>query len=761
MHERHDAGPPVGPQVIFELDRAGTCTRSTGPGLERLGVRAGELVGRNLLEVYRDDQNALDALTRVLGGERFAVEREYEGRRLSVYYEPVFDSEGQVSGAIGISTDVTEQRRIEEEVRRARERATVLADLSESLTLAWQDPEDLRRVAVRQVTEALADAGVLWLRTSDGRSFQPRASWGLDPARAGALVAHPPLAAAAVDRMEGAELVDGIGQEHWSCRAATTPDWSLAGAVVRVPLRSRQVTIGLLELVRRASRFDPRDLELLAQMSQRCALALDNAALLESQRAASEELVKFQALADASNDLIVIVGDDNRLAYANPRVWEYGVDLADGLWATVARHLDPATTEAIDTALARSGRWSGDVSVSIGGRALEGRLEVFPLAHPASGAGMGTAWLWRDFTALRTTEHALRERDADLKQFRALVEASPDFIAIAGLDGAVRYVNPAGRRLVGLPQDLDITTTSIPDYLTQDGLRASIEVEQPAVVAEGHWEGESTLRNQAGHPIPVAIASFLIRDADTGKPFALATVQRDISERIAAEDALRELADQRQALLSRLVDAQEAERSRIAADVHDDPVQALAAVDLRLGLLRRSLRERAPELLTTLATLQTSVSGATDRLRALLFDLEPPDLRLGLSAALRTAASEIFDGTGTSWTVEGDDARHLLPDATRTVMYRIAKEAMNNARRHAGATRAGIRLRSVPGGVELTVTDNGRGLPVNAGRAVPGHRGMSDMQDRATVAGGFCTVTNAAEGGAQITAWLPAPSAAD
>jgi signal transduction histidine kinase len=257
--------------------------------------------------------------------------------------------------------------------------------------------------------------------------------------------------------------------------------------------------------------------------------------------------------------------------------------------------------------------------------------------------------------------------------------------------------------------------------------------------------------------VPVAIASFLMHDADTGEPFALATVQRDISDRLAAENALRELANQRQALLTRLVDAQDDERTAIAADVHDDPVQALAAVDLRLGLLRRLLREQAPQLIEVLEPLQASVSGAIDRLRALLFDLEPPDLQHGLRSALRRAAEEIFDQTGTRWDVDGDQEPDV-PDSTRAIAYRIAKEAMHNTRKHASAHRVTVTVAGRDGGLEVTVADDGVGLGPDPVRGSPGHRGLRNMQDRAAVAGGWCTSRNRDGGGTLTTVWLPGPS---
>lgn len=104
----------------------------------------------------------------------------------------------------------------------------------------------------------------------------------------------------------------------------------------------------------------------------------------------------------------------------------------------------------------------------------------------------------------------LRAAKADLTRFRALVESSRDFIAIAGLDARVLYVNPAGRAMVGLTPDVDVTTTTIRDYLTPEGIERSERIEQPAVVEHGHWEGESTLRGPDGTPVPVEIAEVTV-----------------------------------------------------------------------------------------------------------------------------------------------------------------------------------------------------------------------------------------------------------
>jgi PAS domain S-box-containing protein len=334
------------------------------------------------------------------------------------------------------------------------------------------------------------------------------------------------------------------------------------------------------------------------------------------------------------------------------------------------------------------------------------------------------------------------------------VENSDDFIAMASPDGSVLYVNPAGRRLVGIEPERDAAGMNISDFLTEEGLAASASVEQPAVLASGHWEGQSTLRDhRGGPPIPVSISSFLMRHPESGEPFALATVQRDISERLTAQEVVQRLADERQELLARVVQAQEDERARIAADVHDDSVQALAAVELRLGLLRRQLGRYDRDLATTAQTLSETVTHAIDRLRQLLFDLESPAVENNVARALEVAAEHVFEDL-VGWTVVGDTDVDL-PESVRVTAYRIAREAMVNAAKHAQAHAVVIGLRLEGEGLEVTVDDDGRGCDPTVMTARPGHHGITGMQDRAAIAGGTLSIAPGTRGGTRVRIWLP------
>jgi signal transduction histidine kinase len=201
---------------------------------------------------------------------------------------------------------------------------------------------------------------------------------------------------------------------------------------------------------------------------------------------------------------------------------------------------------------------------------------------------------------------------------------------------------------------------------------------------------------------------------------------------------LRVLTENRERALSeRLVEAQDDERARIAADVHDDSIQALAAVDLRLGALRNRLRARVPDEAPAVETAMEAVHGASVRLRHLLFELETPVLDAALSDGLREAAAHIFEESDVEWSVE-ERGRAELPEQVRVSAYRIAREAMVNVRKHAEARHVTITVDATGGGVAVQVVDDGRGTsrPPSA-RSTRRHSGVVAMRDRALASGGW------------------------
>jgi PAS domain S-box-containing protein len=243
-------------------------------------------------------------------------------------------------------------------------------------------------------------------------------------------------------------------------------------------------------------------------------------------------------------------------------------------------------------------------------------------------------------------------------------------------------------------------------------------------------------------------------------------VMLDITERRETEDklrwsleVLRKTIQQRRELAQRLQTAQEAERRSIAADIHDDPIQVMSAVDMRLQMLATF-----PATATTddLVQIEADVKGAIERLRSLLFELRPTALdRDGLVPALRLYLEHTAKGTG--WQVEVRDGLEQEPDPDlRALLYRIAQEGVSNARKHAHARRVEIDVATVDDGVGLRVSDDGRGFVADpAAPPEPGHFGLTTLVERAELAGGWSRVTSAPGAGTTVECWLPLDADSD
>ncbi len=351
-----------------------------------------------------------------------------------------------------------------------------------------------------------------------------------------------------------------------------------------------------------------------------------------------------------------------------------------------------------------------------------------------------------------TEQHDAEERAG---RFVSLVHSSPDFIAVADLDGHVVFLNEAGRWLVGMPMDVDVEHTTIADYLSPAGVKASEEVERPAILREGSWQGWSTLRDwRDDSEIAVSVTSYLMRDRLTGAPAAFATVQRDIRDRLVTRQAITDLAEQRRLLLTELVSAERAEQHRIATEVHDDSVQILAAGQLRMQLVTRLLDDGDLDgAQKSLRAATELVSTALQRLRRILVTLEPaggPDT--DLDVAFHEAAHQFFDGTPTVVRIAG--ALSGLPTDIAAVFHRAGREALSNARRHAHATTVDVTLLDEPDAWILVVEDDGVGVPDEI-VGLAGHLGIRGMVSRVEALGGECTITRRPSNGTRVHIAIP------
>jgi signal transduction histidine kinase len=213
---------------------------------------------------------------------------------------------------------------------------------------------------------------------------------------------------------------------------------------------------------------------------------------------------------------------------------------------------------------------------------------------------------------------------------------------------------------------------------------------------------------------------------------------------------------EREALLSNAVEASSRERARIAADLHDGVVQDLAGVAFGLAPLaadaaRRGDDAEAGVLREATGTLRQGVRD----LRTLLVEIHPPNLH---SAGLRVALSDLLsplEGAGIVTSLEVDEAATGDDDA---LVYRAAREAIRNARRHAHPKSVRVAVTTSPGGAtRLVVADDGTGFSPDEReqRGEEGHLGLALLEEVVTQAGGTLTVRSAPGKGTTIEMEVP------
>jgi signal transduction histidine kinase len=225
------------------------------------------------------------------------------------------------------------------------------------------------------------------------------------------------------------------------------------------------------------------------------------------------------------------------------------------------------------------------------------------------------------------------------------------------------------------------------------------------------------------------------------RPAALAATAR------AVESA------ERHELVSQFVAAGELERRRLAESIHDDSIQVIAAMGMRLQMLRRTIRDS--DQLGMLADAEKMVQLSIERLRSLVFELHPPGLaQEGLSIALAIAVDVAARDAAAGYRLDDELVSQPPPEAS-VILFRIAQEALANVREHAQASSVVVTLRECDGGYAVRIADDGCGCDPRLAAVGSTGAGFASMRARAALAGGSVRVDTAPGQGTTVEAWLP------
>ena len=344
----------------------------------------------------------------------------------------------------------------------------------------------------------------------------------------------------------------------------------------------------------------------------------------------------------------------------------------------------------------------------------------------------------------------------------AILEKTTDYVAMADAKGGMLYLNPAGRTLLGLSpeDDISLMNMSMCHYSEQE-VEEKIRGEAiPSAIRNGLWTGESRLRDRDGREIH-ASQVIIAHPGGDGQVSHFSTILRDTSEQVRTAQVLRESHDELRRLSGLLATIQEDERRRIALDLHDGLGQSLSLIKLSVeGAAQQLAAGSAEAAAASLQQLIPRITQALSEVRRVSSELRPSILDdLGILPTLSWFFRE-FEAACGHIAVEKafNVAEHEVPAQLRITLYRILQEATNNIVKHAGANKVRISLDHIGGALRLLIEDNGCGFDLDNIPYVEGEArgiGLVSMKERAALFEGTCRIVSAPGQGTRIEVLWP------
>ena len=213
-------------------------------------------------------------------------------------------------------------------------------------------------------------------------------------------------------------------------------------------------------------------------------------------------------------------------------------------------------------------------------------------------------------------------------------------------------------------------------------------------------------------------------------------------------------------LSHQILHAQEEERKRVSRELHDVIAQTLVGISVHVGGLTEAITDNPATLRAKIADVHRVVDASLDIVHRFARELRPTMLDdLGLIPALQAFMKSFNEDTGVRASLEAFAGIEQATEAVRTVLYRVAQEALSNVARHAKASRAEVSIRRIAGCIRMTITDDGHGFNVNgkSGARNTKRLGIIGMRERVEMIGGSFSVHSAPGHPTTVRVELPVP----
>jgi two-component system sensor histidine kinase UhpB len=477
---------------------------------------------------------------------------------------------------------------------------------------------------------------------------------------------------------------------------------------------------------------------------------------ITEQKRAQQELrsseEKYRTLFEQSMDAVALVAADGTLLDANPAYLRlFGFDAG----AIGHSNVQDRYVEAADRS--RFLQWMEEHGAihdeELRHRKVDGTvmdcLRSSVATRDETGRIVRFQTVVRDITEQKRAQQALKDSE---EKFRSLFEQSMDAIVVSASDGSNMDANQAWLDLFGYTRDelpgLNAVVMYVDPKDRKDFLR---KIAKTGVLVDE----EVRLKKKDGSVMDCVRTVVAKKDSE-GNVVAWQGVIHDITRRKRMEQQLVEANRELRDLTVRLEAAREEERAEVAWELHDHVAQTLSVLKLDLASCRSRLPEEVPAGLESKIDEMTQLLDETiERLRRLYADLVPVMLEdLGLAATIEWQAGEFARRSGVECEVRRVEDLPLPRGRVALGMYRVLQEALDNVRRHSGATRVTVDFTRERSHAVLRVADNGRGFTKYAMRK-SGALGLAGVRERARSWGGRVTIKSSVGAGTVLKVTAP------
>lgn len=362
----------------------------------------------------------------------------------------------------------------------------------------------------------------------------------------------------------------------------------------------------------------------------------------------------------------------------------------------------------------------------------------------------------RELRMIGTNTDVSARKQAELQQLHMIVDAAPDPVLLVASDGIIRYANRAALSAFGYPGNelIDQNVDNLVPFRSRSShahYRMNFAANRTQHPSDLKRPLNALRKDGTAFPVEISLSSFQI----DGQAVVIASI-RDITERKKAAELLQQSFAELRRLSDHQENVKEAERKRIAQDIHDDLGQNLLALKMDVDSLYARIGDTHPKMKQRVWFALNNINATIKSVKSIMNDLRPAALELGLYPAIEWHLKQFERRNAIACTLVTTlpEPEFGLDDGQTLAVFRILQESLANVARHSGATEVEVTLGQDESSFSMQVKDNGKGLQPDD-RRKSNSFGLMGIKERIELLAGELAITSSPGKGMVLSISVP------